>query len=62
MRDRDSLLVIALFILLIAGLPIYGADLPGQLTAEARYPCLFSGTLKLAIPCSLTEGELLIAG
>ena len=34
----------------------------GQITADAKYPGLFNGSLKLSIPDSLPVGELLIAG
>lgn len=61
MRISDQLFAIGLLILLITGLPAYGAASPGQVTAETRYPGLFSGALKLAIPGSLPKGELLLA-
>jgi thiol-disulfide isomerase/thioredoxin len=34
----------------------------GQITADAKYPGLFNGSLKLSIPDSLPAGELLTAG
>lgn len=62
MRVSNQLFAIGSLILLIAVLVANGAASAGQVTAETKYPCLFSGALKLAIPCSLPEGELLITG
>ena len=40
----------------------FGETLLNTVTAESRYPGLFSSVLKLARPDSLAEGEVLVAG
>jgi len=41
---------------------VYAFSASGQITADSKYPGLFNGSLKLSIPDSLSNGELLIAG
>ena len=59
MRISNQLFAIGLLILLIAGLPAYGAASPSQVTAESKYPGLFNGALRLAVLDSMPKGELL---
>ena len=59
MRARNLLLYLAVLALIIAC--AFGEAPPDVATAESRYPGLFSSALKLAIPDSLGEGELLVA-
>lgn len=62
MKFSNRLLAIVSVILLIVCLSSHGIALPKQVTAESKYPCMFSGMLKLATPCYLPKGELLVAG
>jgi thiol-disulfide isomerase/thioredoxin len=41
---------------------VYAFSASGLITADSKYPGLFNGSLKLSIPDSLPDGELLIAG
>ena len=59
MRISNQLFAIGLLILLIAGLPAYGAASPSQVTAESKYPGLFNDALRLAVLDSMPKGELL---
>jgi thiol-disulfide isomerase/thioredoxin len=61
MRAKILLLPIAALLTLTTACAFGEAPL-NPLTAESRYPGLFSSALKLAIPDSLGEGELLVAG
>lgn len=60
MRARSLLLYLAALALVTAC--ALGDDPPDVARVESRYPGLFSSALKFAIPDSLGEGELLVAG
>lgn len=61
MRDKILLLLIAALFALM-NTSAFGEDSLNPTTAETKYPGLFTSALRLAIPGSLNEDELLVAG
>jgi len=60
----ESILLLTIFLLAltVASSLVYGESAANPVTAESKYPGLFSSALKLAIPTTLPERELLVAG
>jgi len=59
MRARILLLFISLELMAVCA---FGEAPPNLVTAEAKYPGLFTSALKQAIPDSLSKGTLLVSG
>ena len=62
MIKNKSFRHVLVLLILIQVILIYAFSALGQTTADAKYPGLFNGSLKLSIPDSLPTGELLVAG